>query len=458
MVRLVYTFIYIWISILVVGCGGEATKYLGGDRQASISLTAVSKEFTLTVNDPKKLVMVIIADPTGSMVSTIQSVRGSIPGFTQGLLDTDFTFDIYCTTTSYNGGSDAQIVPIKSSVVKTTEALQSSLDDCINVVTEDGGADERGLEAAKKAWENILSKGLVSKDAVKLTMIITNEDDCSRDLGKYPSGPLHNCRDQNVDSSTLTGATYFGERQDMTDRAYADDTRLFEFSRYVDFFQERLNYVSKTAKDELDEVLIQRGHIFAPVIMPPPAAVGQAEAVRCKDIKTTIGRANGNKIMSYGMRYLQVAEASKNPIYSLCNEFSSIFDEINTSVQNEVKERKFILSRIPSSPESLQILIRRNISDVSLADSILERMNFESSRVGEANKWVKTEEKASRIGNKNVTTQKWSRTLTYGVGFTYRESTNELVFDDSIYQPYNDKLKVVSYAPATLDGDVNYGE
>lgn len=457
MVRFVYTLLYIWISILVIGCNGESTSLLGGDREASISIMPVSKEFTLTVEDPKKLVMVIIADPTGSMASTVDSVRRSIPGFTQGLIDTGFDFDIYCSNTSYNGG-DSQIISYRSSSSTTASALQQALTDCIDVdLTQVDVGDERGLEAAKKTWENILAKGYVSREAVKLTLIVTNEDDCSRDLGQYPSGAEHNCIDQNVSFSPVQGPNY-GKAFPMTDTAYADDTRLFPSTRYVDFFQERLNYVSTTARDELDEVLIQRGHIFAPVIMPPPAAVGREAAERCKDIKTQIGIANGNKVMSYGMRYYQVAEASNNSIYSLCDEFASIFDEINTSVQNEVKERKFILSRKPSNPESLQIQIRRNISDVSLASSILQRMEYENSRVSESNKWVKTEEKEARIGNKNVITQKWSRTLNYGVGFTYRESTNELVFDDSIYQPYNDKLRVVSYAPAGLDGEVNYGE
>ncbi len=456
MVRVVYTLLYIWITIIVVGCNGKTSPIFGGDREASLSILPVSKVFQLKYDDPKKLQMVIIADPTASMGSAKQAIRESLPGFTQGLLSTGFTFDIFCSNTSYTGATGEVIITINSSDNLSTTQLQAELTKCIDVdLTQKDFGDERGLESAKLTWERVGREGQLDPNAVKLTMIISNEDDCSRDLGKFPIDDANKCKDQNVTSSPVP--MYLGQAFPITDLGYSEDSRLFTPTRYADFFKERLNYVTTTKADELDQALRQRGHIFAPVIMPPPVAIGQDKAKSCVDLKTRAAKQNGLvKVMSYGMRYFQVAEATGNPIYSLCDDFADIFSEIKTTVENEVNIKRFILSRRPADPTSLRIEIKRKIIDTESAGSILERMELENSRSSESNKWIVMTTKESKQGNLKIITQEWRRIISYGQEFSYNPQTNEIILDNNLYEAYNDKLQVMNYAPEGLDGEVNY--
>lgn len=458
--------------VLLTGC--PESSGLGGDRDASISLLPATKSFTMTKEDPKKLQMVIVADPTASMIETQQAMTQYFPGFTQGLLNTGFVFEIFCSTTSYTGTTFGEIIAIKSDSIKSVSELQKTLSDCVNTaLTDTEVGDERGLEAAKQTWSKIIENGRLDPNAVKLTLIVTNEDDCSRDLGKFPSDEnvFNRCIDQNVTNSPYEALKGLGAFP-VTDNGYDDlegmypekirgltqPIELFPTTRYSNFFKNELNYETRGKKDSLDEILRQRGHIFAPVIMQPPAAIGKDAAYSCKDIKQERSKSipNAGKVMSFGMRYFKVAEESGNPTYSLCDKLEKVFQEVNTSVQNEVEIKRFILSRKPLNPLNLQIAIQRKISDVEKAQTYLDIMNSENSKAAEDNRW-KLVKSSNKTQNKmKIETQIWERVLSHGQGFVYNNETNEVIFDNNLYEPYNDKLKVVNYQPAGLDGETNY--
>lgn len=449
MVRIIITLIYM-VSSMILLSGCPEGSGLTGDRDASLTILPVNQKFTLVKDDPKKLQMVIIADPTASMAEAQRDMYKYLPNFTQELLSTGFVFEIFCSTTSYTGATFGQISSIKSSNLSSSDQLVSALNTCINVpLDDDQKGDERGLEAARNTWSKIIENNLLDIDAVKLTMIVTNEDDCSRDLGQYPEGTYteNGCKDQNARSGASP----------MSDRAYADNPKAFPISRYVDFFKQNLNYQNIGKADEVDKLLKEKGHIFAPVIMPPPAAVGADAAKQCAAAKTASAQRNGtNQIMSYGMRYYQVAEGTKNKIYSLCEPLEDIFKDINVSVQKEVIVKDFILDRKPKNPQDLMIEITRQISDVDSAKSVLDNMNYENSIVPPANAWKMTKEREKTIEKQKVKSQVWTRILTHGNGFIYNEAKNQIVFDGRLYESYNDVLKINDYVPAMLDGEVDY--
>lgn len=473
MERINLTLIYIVsMMILVSGCNGGGG--FGGDRDASISLLPATKVFTLSKEDPKKLQMVIVADPTGSMEDAQRAMSQYFPGFTQELINTGFVFEVFCSTTSYTGASFGEIVSIKSETMTSAQQLLDALSSCVNTeLTDLQVGDERGLEAAKLTWSKIIENKRLDPNAVKLTMIVTNEDDCSRDLGKYPSDTnvFNKCIDQNVTNSPAEGLTGLGEFK-ITDKGYADleglypekirsltsgPIELFPTDRYIKFFSNELNYVVKGKQDSVDEILRQRGHIFAPVIMQPPAAVGREKAYECSNAKTASAQSSGvSKVMSFGMRYFEVAEGTKNPTYSLCENLGKVLQDINVAVQNEVEVKRFVLSRKPKNPEELKIEILRQISDVDSAKSVLDTMNAENSRTSAEFQWKMVSESTKKVQQTNVKSQRWSRTLTLGNGFTYNAQTNEVIFNNSLYESYNDKLKVLSYEPAGLDADIDY--
>jgi hypothetical protein len=470
-VRQILTIIYVASSVMLLAGCPEGSG-LSGDRDASISLKPATKVFTISKEEPKKLQMVIIADPTGSMVETQRDLTKYFPSFTQELLNTGFVFEVFCSTTSYTGTTFGEIISIKSKDTTSTAQLQQALSACINTkLTDLDVGDERGLEAAKQTWSQIIKNGLLDPTAVKLTMIVSNEDDCSRDLGKFPSDDniSNRCVDQNVlKGSTAKGIK--GGKFPITDTGYGEDPKpildfpgffdhptLFSPKRYIDFFNKELNYVAGSKSDALDQVLRQRGHIFAPVIMQPPAAIGKDAAYQCSSIKAKRAAAiKASPVMSFGMRYFQVAEGSGNETYSLCDELEKVFQEINITVQNEVEIKRFVLNRKPKNPSDLKIEIARLISDVDKAKVILDRMDVENSRSSAASAWKANGETQKTVGSVKVKSQKWLRTLTIGNGFTYNEKTNEVIFDNKLYEAYNDKLRVMSYEPAMLDGEVNY--
>jgi hypothetical protein len=473
--RLNLTLLYIVsLAILISGCSGGVG--LGGDRDASISLLPATKVFTLSKEDPKKLQMVIIADPTGSMVEAQRAMTQYLPAFTQELLSTGFVFEVFCSTTSYTGTTFGEIVSIKSDSMSSPQELLNALNSCINTeLTDLQVGDERGLEAAKLTWSKIIENRRLDPNAVKLTMIVTNEDDCSRDLGKYPSDDnvFSRCIDQNVSNSPVEGLVGLGAFP-ITDNGYADieglfpekirnltsgSIELFPTERYINFFKNELNYVVRGRQDSVDELLRQRGHIFAPVIMQPPAAVGRDAAYQCSDLKTT--RANNSnprvsKVMSFGMRYFQVAEGTGNPTYSFCKELEKVLQDINVAVQNEVEIKRFVLNRRPKNPQDLKIEIARQISDVDQAQTVLDRMQVENTRTTAEHQWTMVSESSRRSQQIVVKSQRWTRTLSNGNGFTYSAQNNEIIFDNGLYDSYNDKLKVLSYEPAGLDAQVDY--
>lgn len=434
-----------------------------GERDASVSILPTSQSYTLTREDAKKLQVVIVADPTKSMQATTNDLERYLPEFSNKLISSGFDLEIYCSIATYTGENFNEIKFIKSSDGVNNTQLKEFVASCVNVPPNDGLGDERGLEAARNTWQQIINNKLLDANAVKLTMIITNEDDCSRDLSKYPSnGHSDNiCVDQNVKGGLImpNDPKWNGQKSPMTDTAYADDPRLYKPERYVDFFNKNLKFVP-TSKTESDQLLQQRGHIFAPVIMPPPAAVGKEKAEQCAQYKEQqANRSGAPRIMSYGMRYFQVAEASNNPIYSLCEKLENVLQEIHLNVQKEVENKQFSLQRKPLNPLDLKIDVTRTISDAERNTKLLQTMELENKKTDANHQWtlVKEEKVKGDSVKSSVTRQIWKRRLSTGNGFSYVPTTNEIIFDKNLYESGNDKLQVLQYDPALLDGEANYG-
>ena len=434
-------------ALILSGCPGN--PILGGSHDPSFALLAVNKSFTFDYIEPKRLQVVIVADPTASMIQTQEALKEYFPSFTQKLINTGIQFEIFCSHTSYEGKTP--IAHIQSLDIYSNTQLQNFISQCINVeITETNIGDERGLEAAKLTWKYIITTQKLDPKAVKLTMIVTNEDDCSRDLNKHivnPEEPF--CKDQNVTRSPFDGKAY-----PMTDRAYADDSRLFSYTRYSDFFQKYLQ--SNSSHDKLSEDS-KKGHIFAPVIMKPPAANGKEgviSAEQCAKDKTQ--KSIKNKVMSYGMRYFQVANVLGDQTYSLCEDITEVLSNINTDIQSQVQVTQFILKRKPKNPEDLEIEVTRKILDVKISTRILRDMEERNSLLDPENQWTKTSEETSTVDLQEITQQTWIRTLKYDQDFTYQKETNEIFLNPQWYTLHNDQLHIKSYIPAAFDAQVDY--
>lgn len=427
----------IWIYILGGLC--LSSGFVGcGERDASISLLSATMDLKLSANEPKKLQMVIIGDPTKSMADAQTKLASSFPAFTQQLVNTGFNFDIFCATTSYNGG---EITSLKVQNYRTASGfdfarLSQDIGKCINTTLVSGDGDERGLEAAKKTWEKVISSKALDPTAVKLTMVVTNEDDCSRDLDKYPAYESQ-CRDQSARPGSSVPVTDFGN---------TEDGRTYETSRYVDFFNKYLTYEDK---DEKSGLVRKRGHIFAPVILQPPSDIGKDAAYACiqekaNSITPEVAKEISAYVMSFGVRYFEVAAGTNNRTYSLCGNIANILNDVNDDVQKEVSKKAFYLSRRPADPAELQITVLRQISDAEKAASILLDMQRENSSLPQGLNWTQKNDKV------------WERVMTVNNGFAYVPATNEIILEDR-YAPFNDILKISPYKPAGFDGKVNYG-
>lgn len=429
----IYILVGAYFASTVTGCG---------DDDASISLLSTNMKLQLSANEPKKLQMVIIGDPTESMAEVQTELRDNFPALTRELVKTGFNFDIFCATTSFNGG---EVTTLKDSAYRSGgdfdfNRLNQDIGNCINTSLDTNlEGDERGLEAAKKTWEKVISSKVLDSTAVKLTMIVTNEDDCSRDLGKYPlNAEGAKCKDQSARPGT---------QSPMLDAGNSEIAHLFPASRYAEFFNKYLTYEEK---DKKEGVVRKRGHIFAPMILQPPADIGKDKAQACiqkrvNSLSEEFKKTTPGYVMSYGFRYFEVAEATSNKTYSLCENIGNTLADVNTDVQNEVAKKSFFLDRRPENPNDLRVKITRKISDESKASRILGEMEKENSLSAAENRWNK------------VSNTVWEKILTVGNGFNYIQQTNEIVFNNDKYEPYNDVLTILNYQPAGFDGKVNYG-
>lgn len=418
----------LYVSSLFVGCG---------ERDASIALLSASMNVKLSANEPKRLQMVIVGDPTKSMADAQKKLEHSFPAFTQKLVQTGFNFDIFCATTSYNGGeiTSLQVQNYRTATGFDFARLSQDIGKCINTTLVSGDGDERGLEAAKKTWEKVIASKALDPSAVKLTMIVTNEDDCSRDLDQHPAYESQ-CKDQSARPGTSVPVTDFGNTQ---------DDRIYETSRYAEFFNKYLTYEDK----ENDGVVRKRGHIFAPVILQPPSDIGKTNAYACiqekaRSITPEEAKSISAYVMSFGVRYYEVAAATENKTYSLCGNIADILTDVGNDVEKQVALKTFFLSRKPADPNDLKIVITRKITDANKAEQLLVEMERENKSLPDGLGWT---QKSSQV---------WERTMVMNNGFSYNGTTNEIVLD-SRYTPFNDIVKIQPYKPAGFDGKVNYG-
>lgn len=416
------------LSSMIIGCG---------ERDASIALLSATMDIKLSANEPKRLQMVIIGDPTKSMADAQKRLEHSFPAFTQKLVQTGFNFDIFCSTTSYNGGeiTSLQVQNYRTANGFDFTRLSQDIGKCINTTLVSGDGDERGLEAAKKTWEKVIASKALDPSAVKLTMVVTNEDDCSRDLAQYPAYEAQ-CKDQSARPGTAVPVTDFGNTEDQ---------RIYDTSRYVDFFNKYLTYEDK----EKDGMVRKRGHIFAPVILQPPADIGKNAAYACiqekaRSITPEEAKSISAYVMSFGVRYYEVAAGTNNKTYSLCGNIADILTDVGNDVEKQVSQKAFFLPRKPADPAELQIKIVRKISDANKATDFITEMERENKSLPAAFAWVK---KSDQI---------WERIMTVNNGFNYIPTSNEIVLDNR-YTPYNDIIKIQPYKPAGFDGKVNYG-
>lgn len=426
----IYILVGAYVALNIVGCG---------DDDASISLLSTNMKLQLAANEPKKLQMVIVGDPTESMMTVQEDLKNNFPALTRELVKTNFNFEIFCATTSYNGG---EITTLKDSNYRSGAdfdflRLSEDIGKCINTSLDQNlEGDERGLEAAKKTWERVISTKALDPTAVKLTMIVTNEDDCSRDLAKYPiNAEGAKCKDQSARAGV-------DKLLDIGNNGYE---HIYPTSRYAEFFDKYLTYEDKDSKTD---VVRKRGHIFAPMILQPPADIGKSAAQAC------IGKRRDAVInpdplpafvMSYGYRYFEVAQSTNNKTYSLCENIENTLADVNTTVQNEVAKKSFFLQRRPENPNDLRIKITRKITDESKASRILGEMEKENNSSPATNHW------------KKISKTIWEKVMTVGNGFVYLPETNEIIFNNNSYEPYNDVLTILSYQPAGFDAKVNYG-
>lgn len=435
----------LWLTYFGMGCG---------DKDASISLLSASMDLKLAANEPKKLQMVIVGDPTKSMIDVQRRLEASFPSFAQRLVETGFNFDIFCSTIIYNGGeiTSLKVQNYRSNGGFDLVRLSQDLGRCINTNLETDDGDERGLEAAKKTWEKVMASQALDPEAVKLTMIVTNEDDCSRDLGQFPKYNADQ-KDENG-NLVLAGANCIdqsarpGTAVPMTDTGYANNENVYSTDRYTEFFNKYLTYQASEDENGLSR---RRGHIFAPVIMQPPSDAGRNDALACVEEKKADAQSRYSQgdtsayVMSFGQRYADVASSTNNRSYSLCGNIENILYSVNDDVQNEVSKRAFFLARRPADPTDLKITVQRKIADQEKAASIINDMARENNALPVSNQWS---QKSSTV---------WERVMTINNGFTYLPQTNEILLDDRVYAPYNDILSVNSYSPAGFDGKVNYG-
>lgn len=418
----------LYISSMVLGCG---------DRDASITILSTSMDVKLSANEPKRLQMVIIGDPTKSMADAQKKLEHSFPAFTQKLVQTGFNFDIFCATTSYNGGeiTSLQVQNYRTANGFDFARLSQDIGKCINTTLVSGDGDERGLEAAKKTWEKVIASKALDPSAVKLTMIVTNEDDCSRDLDQFPAYEGQ-CKDQSARPGTAVPVTDFGNTQ---------DERIYETSRYADFFNKYLTYEDKSSEG----ITRKRGHIFAPVILQPPSDIGKESAYACiqekaRSITPEEAKSISAYVMSFGVRYYEVAAATDNKTYSLCGNIADILNDVGDDVERQLSQKAFFLSRKPLDPSSLKIVIERKISDAQKAAPVIAEMERENKSL------------PSGLGWTQKNNQTWERVLTLNNGFGYNGATNEIYLDNR-YTPYNDIVRIQPYKPAGFDGKVNYG-
>lgn len=131
-----------------------------------------------------KLTMVVAVDDSASMVAKTEELEADMKDLFKDLIDAQWEIDLHLVTCAFYKGKASEMKSVKTSSFegKTT---QEKVDGIMKVATPKidldtllNDADERCNQSLEKAWNLIKDK---NDNKINMSLIISNEDDCSRD-------------------------------------------------------------------------------------------------------------------------------------------------------------------------------------------------------------------------------------------------------------------------------------
>ncbi len=424
------------MGLLLAACGGH---------DASIELLPVSASTTVQGSVQTQAVqMVIVADHTSSMKSVNAQLIKNIPSFVNNISTNDV--EVFCTH-AFNIKVNDKLQELQESFKTkglSKSALVAKIKNCLDfetnkdVVGDKGNTDERGLESAVNAWKKIKEDGKLNLDAIKVTLLASNEDDCSRKDGEA-------CGNLNITQieSGLKG--------------YLNNSALIS---------------PATIATELNGFSKDNNHIFAPIVITDDSKTGDTctvravEAVRaaCTEAGTctrseavanglnpkfveddsytaeeqeAIYNANALRIFSVGERPQKVAELLGQTPYCIMDNFSDVFSGITEEIIKIEGEPVIVLGREPKNIDDIKVTVTRKITDKVTAS------NVNLLRLSDEYQWKQGKEEGTMV-----------RVLSPDE-ISYDADTKSISFKGAYTPGLNDSLGTNSITPAKFDRQLN---
>lgn len=278
---------------------------------ADISILAATAQYQqASVFTPRKLDVLFVVDNSGSMSSSQSSLASNFPSFINYFKNKGYDFRIAVTTTDafyadqfINSGCslcNAQQAQFRSGTtpaIRIVDNLTPNLESVFSSNVQvgiSGSGDERAFSSFKAALGSSLNAGFHRSDAFLSVILVSDEEDFSHD-------------DINMNEN------------------YAQPT-LHSVASYKSFLE------TFTAGQATVDFSVSTISILDNACL------------------TALG--GGRKI---GTRYMQLADATGGTKNSLCNSFSTILDNISTSIASQT-QASFALNKIPNV-STIRVLI-----------------------------------------------------------------------------------------------------
>ncbi|MCB0342965.1 MAG: hypothetical protein H6626_03405 [Pseudobdellovibrionaceae bacterium] len=283
------------LLMMIVGCGEQTPSF-----------SLLPEEDIFQQNNDKvlnaKMDILWVIDNSGSMDTSQANTANNFNVFINDFVSKGFDYQIAVTTTeAYVRNSDFRDGTNSTShtgypiITPSTPDLVNTF--MINVVQGvSGSGDERAFQSMKAALDDTDNAGFVRNDAFLAIVIVSDEDDISRDGAEfqpYSTNDLHATNDYLTYLDGITGSTE-GDR--------------------------RYNISAMAIQDE-----------------------------ECRDFLNQSW--TGRKI---GARYGELADATGGVKGDLCGDFAADFDLISKNIIQQATQ--FYLSRIPI-PETIRVIV-----------------------------------------------------------------------------------------------------
>lgn len=465
------------MAMSILSCSGiDSAETISFEKEPAFSVS-----IDRVIED--KLTMVLVVDDSASMVAKTAELETDMKDLFTDLIKAQWDIDLHLVTCAFYKGQDSDMKSVSTEDFKgkTTEekvaAIMKKATPKIDLSTLQNDADERCNQSLEKAWSL-----LEPKNKINLSLIISNEDDCSRDannlaLPQIVGGSKDTCSPITYNQMINNGVSPFINKPlnewasvvaDYSDQVWVPwfnssvKKDVHSPEKYVEFLKNLEVRGSKTIENF--------SHIYLPIVVDSPACLADTfhKQFKVKEAAAEIEAINNhptqppvdfifdgltdysNILANIGHSYLKTFElmdqdiefSQKDGDLSLCKDLSHIVGKISREIKLRGNGITIALPR-PIDVETMKVSQGENFKIIRVTrPAEVEEPGFFEQRNTVLNPlgltWVKLND------------THWAIDLGFSSGFVnYTEGGKsvELVPNRLVSTTGGDEISVLTYDP-----------